>query len=118
MNITLRAVDSEIACNRELLSYAKRSVQFALSRSLPVATTVTVRLSDLNGPRGGTDKCCKIELRVAGWHAFTEATHSDSRAAIDLACARMAGVVRKRQQLARGASRRSPVATRGKGVAA
>lgn len=44
----------------DLESYAMRRVQFQLSRYGSELRTVTVCLSDENGPRGGIDKRCQI----------------------------------------------------------
>ena len=50
---------------------------------------VTVRLKDINGPRGGIDKRCQLLVDVAdvGRLVF-EADHSDLPRAIDLAVGR------------------------------
>lgn len=46
--------------------YTKQRLQFALSRNDQHITRVQVRLADINGPRGGVDKRCQIDLTMAG----------------------------------------------------
>ncbi|NNJ94686.1 MAG: HPF/RaiA family ribosome-associated protein [Halobacteria archaeon] len=41
-----------------------KRIRFALSRISHRLRRVDVRLSDLNGPRGGVDKRCLIEVRI------------------------------------------------------
>ncbi len=47
---------------------AKRLLRFSLSRFSGVVSRVKVRLYDVNGPKGGIDKRCRItvKLRTAG----------------------------------------------------
>ena len=42
--------------------YAKRRLTTALGRYQPVLASVQVRLADVNGPRGGVDKHCVVEV--------------------------------------------------------
>lgn len=44
----------------------ERRVRLAVGRFGTRINRVTVRLSDVNGPRGGTDKLCRVETRIAG----------------------------------------------------
>ena len=85
--------------------YVERRLRFALGRFGDRVRTVWVSLRDQNGPRGGPDKQCRIEvdggreLRVV-----TEETHADLHFAIDRAAertgrsfARALGRVKKRR---------------------
>jgi hypothetical protein len=45
---------------------AQQRLLFALSRFANRVQSLTVRLSDVNGPRGGRDKRCSIAVRLAG----------------------------------------------------
>lgn len=66
---------------------------------------VRVRLSDLNGPRGGVDKCCLVEVRLEGLPVvIVEDIQSNMYTAIDRAVGRAARTVKRR--LAQQGSRR------------
>lgn len=45
-----------------LHEYIQRRLGFALSSRDEYIQRVMVRLSDINGPRGGKDKCCHIQV--------------------------------------------------------
>jgi putative sigma-54 modulation protein len=61
---------------------------------------VRVRLSDLNGPRGGVDKCCLVEIRLAGLPVvIVEDVQSDMYSAIDRAVGRATRTVKRRLAL-------------------
>lgn len=67
-------------------------VRFVLRRLRWLVPRVRVRLSDVNGPRGGVDKRCQIELDGAAGAAPVHVTAlaRDWRGAIDQAVARAA----------------------------
>lgn len=70
---------------------------------------VHVRLSDLNGPRGGVNKRCLVEVRLEGLPVVViEDVQSDMYRAIDRAVGRAARTVMRR--LALVSSRRRQVA--------
>ncbi|MBM3345572.1 MAG: HPF/RaiA family ribosome-associated protein [Betaproteobacteria bacterium] len=45
-----------------LRNYTERRLRFALSMAAGKVNAVTVVLSDINGPRGGRDKCCRVRV--------------------------------------------------------
>jgi putative sigma-54 modulation protein len=72
-----------------LRAHLARRLEFALGRVSHRIGVVQVRLEDLNGPRGGVDKRCRI--RVAGdhgWRVVVESADGDAYAAVDLAAGR------------------------------
>lgn len=86
-----------------------RRVRFVLrrlSRRLPRAD---VQLSDLNGPRGGVDKCCKVELRTNG-HGVVVASSvaQDWRTALDRALSRAARMLLRLRQRSGALRRQQP----------
>jgi putative sigma-54 modulation protein len=50
------------------VDWVKNRLRFSLSRFNGSVSKVLVRFDDVNGPKGGVDKCCLItvKLRVAG----------------------------------------------------
>ncbi len=50
----------------ELREWATERASFAFRRHPEAAPRATIQLSDLNGPRGGIDKQCVIEVSAAG----------------------------------------------------
>ena len=53
---------SGIALTDGLRQHTERRLEFALDRAHHDINSVTVRLSDINGPRGGFGKRCKIQI--------------------------------------------------------
>lgn len=64
MRIDIRA--RGFALTEGLRAHAERRLRFALARFEDRVARVAVRLSDLNGPRGGVDKRCLLRLRARG----------------------------------------------------
>ena len=95
-----------------LKEHAERRLGFALSRFGNRLGTVTVRILYLNGPRGGVDKTCRVQLRLAGNESLVvQSTDTDIYAAIDRASER-AGRVVARELAIRVSHGRAPRAGR------
>ena len=72
-------------------AYAERRLRFALPLEHPAVRGVVLTLTDVNGPRGGVDKRCRIQVRLAGRAPrMIEETRGDAYVAIDRASERMA----------------------------
>ncbi|MBC7756546.1 MAG: HPF/RaiA family ribosome-associated protein [Bdellovibrio sp.] len=72
-----------------LRSYTLKRLRFALGRNDNIVMRARIRLADINGPRGGVDKRCQIELALAGQaNIMIEDTETDLYFAIDRACDR------------------------------
>lgn len=80
-----------------LRSHIKRRLGFTLSASDDHIQRVLVKLSDINGPRGGADKCCQIQV-VFTHHpdVVIKDTEADLYVAIDRAADRAGRTVRRR----------------------
>jgi ribosome-associated translation inhibitor RaiA len=79
-----------------LRQYALHRLSFSLRPFAHRVHGVTVRLVDQNGPRAGVDSRCSITAeRVDGGRLFVEATAAWPFAAITLAAARLAEVLRR-----------------------
>ena len=73
----------------ELHDLTERRVRFALRRMGWLVPRAEVQMSDVNGPRGGVDKRCQVELRTDGAGSVVVASvASDWRTALDNALAR------------------------------
>jgi putative sigma-54 modulation protein len=64
MKIEIRNLNDRI--DQSQREYIERRLSFALGRFGGRIRRVMVRLEDMNGPRGGLDKRCHIEVRVPG----------------------------------------------------
>ncbi len=75
----------------ELRELTERRVRFVLRRVGWLVPRADVQMSDVNGPRGGVDKRCQVELRTDGaGSVVVTAVASDWRTALDSALARAA----------------------------
>ena len=75
----------------DLRDLTDRRVRFVLRRQGWLVPRAEVRMSDVNGPRGGIDKRCQVELRTEGAGSVVVASvASDWRTALDDALARAA----------------------------
>jgi len=69
-----------------LLGYSQRRVLGAMAYISGHVNRVVIRLSDINGPRGGADKCCHVQVALAGMpDVVVEDTEVDMYTAIDRA---------------------------------
>ena len=77
-----------------LRELAERRVRFVMRRMTWLIPHARVRLSDVNGPRGGEDKSCRLEIKTdhIGNIAVTT-TARDWRVALDHALARASRVL-------------------------
>ena len=80
-----------------LEKHVQDRLRFAFSRVSGRVRRVLVTLSDINGPRGGVDKRCLLEVRLDGLSSVVvEDIQTDLYTAIDRACGRAArSVMRK-----------------------
>ena len=106
--------ESRDPAGAELRELAERRVRFVMRRLVWLVPRAKVRLTDVNGPRGGVDKRCQIELKTD--HVGTVSISSrarDWRSAFEAALARAAHVLlrawRRRRENQRALPR--PIAT-------
>jgi ribosomal subunit interface protein len=73
-----------------LKEHAEQRVEAAVDRLVKDGARARVTLEDVNGPRGGEDKRCRIQLTGFGVKAEpVDATSDDMYAAIDIACTKL-----------------------------
>ncbi|WP_374691844.1 HPF/RaiA family ribosome-associated protein [Accumulibacter sp.] len=82
MQITIHAKDIDVDAG--LREHVQRRLHFALGWAQQHVGRVSVVLSDLNGPRGGADKCCRLRCALPGTpEMIVEDTQADLATAID-----------------------------------
>lgn len=88
MQVLFESRDPE---GERLRDAAVRRLRFVMRRLAWLVPRAKVMLSDVNGPRGGVDKRCQVELKTDG-HGSVVITSiaRDWRTAIDTALARAA----------------------------
>ncbi len=80
-----------------LRKYTEKRLKFAVARDDNVVMRARIRLADINGPRGGVDKRCQVELTMAGQcNIVIEDTQADLYFAIDRACERAMRTLNRR----------------------
>ena len=106
MQVIFESRDPQAAQMRHL---AVTRLQFVLRRVQWLVPRATVRLSDVNGPRGGVDKRCQVELDTDGsGKVVITAQSRDWRSAIDTALARAARALLRLWQRDRSQVRNTP----------
>jgi hypothetical protein len=114
MQIVFESRDPE---GQEMREVAVRRLRFVMRRLSWLVPRATLHLSDVNGPRGGIDKRCQLELKTehAGTVVVTSMAH-DWRCAIEAALGRAAQVlvrsVQRGNRNARSSERRDTLTRR------
>lgn len=101
-------ITGNVAVSDALRSHTERSLLTALSGAMRGLDEIQVRLSDINGPRGGIDKLCGIRLvlRRVGV-VFVRASCGDAYSAVDMAARRLRSALGRRIGRHRSRRRRS-----------
>jgi len=61
MKLTVRA--RHVVLSEEISTELRHRLQQVFSRLLPAIQTVDVTITDINGPKGGADKQCRVRVR-------------------------------------------------------
>lgn len=82
---------STVPISEALEEHILRKLDFALRKFADRIERVVVRLADLNGPKGGLDKRCRVEARLfsRSQSLVVEAVDSDAYVAVSQAAARL-----------------------------
>lgn len=87
-----------------LRDHAARRIHFHLSRFGHEISSVYVRISDVNGPKGGVDKKCQITVRGRRFSTVViDDLSGDAYSAVDMAVERVGRAVGRDIQRARSA---------------
>ncbi|HLL87801.1 MAG TPA: HPF/RaiA family ribosome-associated protein [Tepidisphaeraceae bacterium] len=88
MELSVRGLNFDLT--DAILAHVRQRLAEGLSHYAPRLQGVMVRVSDVNGPRGGADKRCHIEVTLPGTGAvFVDEVHADLYRAVDRAVARL-----------------------------
>jgi ribosomal subunit interface protein len=103
MHITVRS--HGFVLTEALRTYVEQRLRIALGWTGSRLRKLVVSLSDINGPRGGIDKRCKIQVQLSGAKGVViEDTEADMYVAIDRAAERADRAVVRRVERLRGFS--------------
>lgn len=109
MNLNIQA--HGIALTEGLREHARQRLQFALAWAIHDVRKITVSLADTNGPRGGVDKRCRVQVPVVGGRDIVvEDADADLFVAISRAAERTERILVRRlerQRAHRGAAPKS-----------
>ena len=95
MQIDIQARDFSLT--KALRRHVERRLGFALSTRYDQIKRILVRLSDINGPRGGNDKCCHLHVVMPGQaDVIIEDTQANLYVAIDRAADRASRAVTRK----------------------
>ena len=92
-------VSVEGALNPEDRAYVRRKLGTKLGKFVRSIERVSVRVEDVNGPRGGVDTACRIKVVLSGLPSVVvEERNASLQAAIDRALSRTERAVRRSVQ--------------------
>ncbi|GAB4061013.1 HPF/RaiA family ribosome-associated protein [Uliginosibacterium sediminicola] len=95
MQIELHTTD--LSLSEAIREYIDRRTGFAFSRVQDRVRRVAIHLSDINGPRGGIDKRCSVQVHLrSAPSVIVEEADADVYVLLDRALARAGRVVTKR----------------------
>lgn len=110
MQITIQA--RKFFLTDAIRNYAERRLRFALTCCGDHIQYVVMRLSDINGPRGGEDKRCHLQVILFGLpEVVVVDTEADLYIAIDRATDRAGRSVRRRIERQRTLLRQASTVT-------
>jgi putative sigma-54 modulation protein len=77
-------------------AYTRRKLGMKLGKFAPAIERVSVRIADVNGPRGGVDQVCRIKVVLSGLpRVVVENRDASPTAAIDAAITGVESAVRR-----------------------
>ena len=95
MNINIQARGFPLT--EGLREHTRKRLQFALGWASHGLRLINVSLTDVNGPRGGNDKRCRIQIPIAGGRdVVIENSEADLYAAISRAAERTEQILARR----------------------
>ena len=102
----MRLATRGIELSADLNEYVRRRAHFSLGRFAGRIRSLSIRLSDVNGPRGGIDKLCHIRVDVRlRQEVIVRERQASIHAAVAFAMERADRAVQRQLQLARAETR-------------
>ncbi|MFO0901625.1 MAG: HPF/RaiA family ribosome-associated protein [Pirellulales bacterium] len=93
----LQIVDRGRELDQEQREQAERRLRYALTRFEPQVERVTLHVQDENGPKGGVDKTCRVDVYLR---------HGDPVTVSDADASLLAAVSRAAERVSRAVDRR------------
>ena len=106
MNILIHARD--YAVTPALREFIRRKLGFGLGRFADRIARVNIRLKDTNGPRGGVDQHCRVDIAMN-----TRGTIAAEATELDIYTAIKVAVTRAARRVGTTINRKRPIKTRG-----
>lgn len=104
----MRMAAHGVQISGELKEFIKRRIYFSLGRFGGRIKSLSVRLADINGPRGGIDKCCDIRVDAGlSQEVIVRERQKTIQAALSLAFERVERAMKKRLRLTHPSAGRS-----------
>ena len=114
LNVKLIIVGERNSVSKDLHDFITRRLHFALGRFAPEIERVTTRVEDVNGPRGGVDQHCRMEVKLRGLeNVLSEARADDVEEAVAFAAEGLGRGVARALERRRHAKRRPGVSMAG-----
>lgn len=95
MDVSVRGRHLDVS--EPLKTYAERRLLFSIGEFAPRIGEIEVRVSDVNGPRGGVDKACDIAIVLPPFgRLVARAIDANAYSAVDRAASRIRSVLVRR----------------------
>ena len=108
----LRLSAHGVDLSAELKDYVNRRVHFSLGRFAGSIRSLSIRLADINGPRGGIDKLCDVRVDVGhGEPVMVRERQVSIHAAVAFAVERAERAVQRQLRLTSTGRRRETAPT-------
>jgi len=89
----IRIVDQSQLLGRQLKQLCERRLQYALSRFQSMINSIEFCVSDLNGPKGGIDKACRVRIIHRSGQVIVNQKHEDLYVCISKVAEKAARVI-------------------------
>lgn len=86
-----------VPVSNKLQVHIERRLQFALDRLTPRITSISVHVEDVNGPKGGVDKQCRILAQVKpSGRVIVKETGEDAYQSVSRAAEKIGRAIKRR----------------------